>query len=229
MPEKLPPIEIPPVAAGVRDPNNLLNDEAWRLPALVRWDNPELHDRKLWVIEEAARLQLAGIEVGDWMSTSLTNRDDGAVTHQETQFVLYNAAINQTASVYQLMKNPEIIVGQLLTNGGNGWDPPTVAGITRYPGYKARHAPALSLVGAEWPEHPRAKALKAAGSPYTVYHDLADENAWPMDNTTVLEASDGDYVRSFRMVPKAVRPGMSFGGGYTRETFWEMRYKRSPK
>lgn len=223
------PNEIPEVPQGIRDQNNLLNDEAWRLPKPVRWTDPELHDRILWIQEECDRLGLRNVKTGDWMATSLIDRQTGAEIVQETQYVLYNPEVNQTVGVYQTMWQPAVVVGALITNSANAWEPAKLAGITNYPGYNARHNSTQQFIGAPWPEHPRAKQLKAAGSPFTVYRDLSTDDKWPADNSTVLELESGDYVRSFSMVPKATRPGMSFGGGYTRETYWEMRYKRSPK
>ncbi len=170
-------ITIPPVPAGVEDPNDLAYGLASAYPP-VRWDDPVLHDTLAWLLEEATKAKV--FLQYDWSTSTITDLMTNRSTRQPVVIGFVNQfGVSERIEAHRIVNMAHVVVEILEQTFGFGQP-----GVTNtYPGLIVRHPVKGNPVGAPWPEQD-AKWGRPSG---TMYHPSESDSGFflygnPRDN-----------------------------------------------
>lgn len=197
------PLTIPPVPAGIIDPNNLYNDVYGHEPPLA-WADPEFQDRLAWIMEHAPEARITA-----WYAL-LNQAPNGDKLRVSTQFRLEVSEGNGLdVDVLSVMKLPASIAHMVRTLKG-GAVPEVIA---PYPGLIARNPPnGLIPVGEPWSGHP--------WKPRVLFHAVPETQYQVGD---IFESTAGRYKK----VRVQTKPGAGmFGTGGEFRLAWELVWQR---
>jgi len=170
-------IQIPPIPAGVEDPNDLAYGLASAYPP-VRWDDPVLHDTLAWFIEEAQKAKV--FLQYDWSTAKITDLLTNQTVRQPVTIGFVNQfGISERMEAHRIVNMPHVVVEVLEQTFGFGQ--PGVANT--YPGFLVRHPVKGDPIGEPWPE----QDVRWGRPPGTMFHPSPADSAFflygnPRDN-----------------------------------------------